>query len=93
MAISLEEDDARIYGDYADRLKADYPATAELQIMQDEELVHAQRLMDTWRAQFGEHIPFIQWNSLPSHGSGTNGPQRSRLTGGSSPFWRPRETA
>jgi hypothetical protein len=25
LAISLEEDDARIYGDYAERLKADYP--------------------------------------------------------------------
>ena len=61
LAISLEEDDARIYGDYADRLKTDYPDTAKmLKIMQDEELVHAQRLMDTCRAQFGEHIPFIQ---------------------------------
>ena len=61
LAVSLEEDDARIYGDYADRLKADYPDTAKmLKIMQDEELVHAQRLMDTCRAQFGEHIPFIQ---------------------------------
>jgi erythrin-vacuolar iron transport family protein len=61
LAISLEEDDSRIYGDYADRLKADYPETAKmLKIMQDEELVHAQRLIDSWRAQFGEHIPFIQ---------------------------------
>ena len=61
LAISLEEDDARIYGDYAERLKADYPDTAKmLKIMQEEELVHAQRLMDTCRAQFGEHIPFIQ---------------------------------
>ena len=61
LAISLEEDDARIYGDYADRLKADYPDTAKmLRIVQDEELVHAQRLMDTCRTQFGEHIPFIQ---------------------------------
>jgi erythrin-vacuolar iron transport family protein len=31
-----------------------------LKIMQDEELVHAKRLMDTCRANFGEHIPFIQ---------------------------------
>ena len=61
LAVSLEEDDARIYGDYADRLKADYPDTAKmLKIMQDEELVHAKRLMNTCRAQFGEHIPFIQ---------------------------------
>ena len=61
LAISLEEDDARIYGDYADRLKADYPDTAKmLEIMRDEELVHAQKLMDTCRAQCGEHIPFLQ---------------------------------
>ena len=56
LAISLEEDDARIYGDYADRLKADYPDTAKmLKIMQEEELAHAQRLMAKlpraiWRA-------------------------------------------
>ena len=61
LAVSLEEDDARIYGDYADRLKADYPDTAKmLKIMQDEELVHARRLMNTCREQFGKHIPFIQ---------------------------------
>ena len=61
LAISLEEDDARVYGDYADRLKADYPETAKmLTTMRDEELVHAQRLMDTFQAQFGNHIPFIQ---------------------------------
>ena len=28
LAISLEEEDARIYGDFAEGLKADYPATA-----------------------------------------------------------------
>ena len=61
MAISLEEDDARIYGDYGDRLKADYPETAKmLTTMRDEELAHAQRLMDAFQAQFGKHIPFIQ---------------------------------
>ena len=61
LAISLEEDDARIYGDYGDRLKADYPETAKmLTTMRDEELAHAQRLMDAFQAQFGKHIPFIQ---------------------------------
>jgi rubrerythrin len=61
LAISLEEDDARIYGDYGDRLEADYPDTAKmLKIMLDDELVHAQRLMASYRARFGEHIPFIQ---------------------------------
>ena len=61
LAISLEEDDARIFGDYTDRLRAEYPDTAKLlKIMQDEELVHAQRLIASYRAQFGEHIPFVQ---------------------------------
>ena len=31
-----------------------------LTTMRDEELVHAQRLMDAFQAQFGNHIPFIQ---------------------------------
>ena len=30
LAISLEEEDARIYGDFAEGLKADYPATAAI---------------------------------------------------------------
>ncbi len=29
LAISLENEDARIYGDYAERLKTDYPDTAK----------------------------------------------------------------
>jgi rubrerythrin len=42
LAISLEEDDARIYVDYADRPKADFPNTAKLlTTMQHEELLHA----------------------------------------------------
>ena len=61
LAISLEEDDARIYVDYADRPKADFPNTAKLlTTMQHEELLHAQRLIANYPAQFGEHIPFIQ---------------------------------
>ena len=37
LAISLEEDDAGVSGDYADRLKADYPETAKmLTTMRDE---------------------------------------------------------
>jgi hypothetical protein len=44
LAISLEEDDARIYGDYAERLKADFPDTAKmLKVMQDQELVHVEK--------------------------------------------------
>ncbi|MBV8901025.1 MAG: rubrerythrin, partial [Verrucomicrobia bacterium] len=30
LAISLEEEDGRIYGEFAERVKADYPATASI---------------------------------------------------------------
>jgi rubrerythrin len=61
LAISLEEEDARIYDDFADGLKADYPATAEaLQQMRIEEDGHRHRLIDLYRQKFGEHIPLIR---------------------------------
>lgn len=61
LAISLEEDDARIYADFAQRLEADYPDTAKmLQTMQHEEFEHASMLKEMYRQQFGEHIPFIR---------------------------------
>jgi rubrerythrin len=61
LAISLEEEDARIYGDFADGLKADYPATAEtLQQMRAEEDGHRHRLIELYRKKFGEHIPLIR---------------------------------
>lgn len=61
LAISLEEDDARIYGDYANRLQETYPETAKmLRTMQSEEWTHAQRLMESFRTNHGEHIPFIR---------------------------------
>ena len=61
LAISLEEDDARIYGDFANRLKGSFPATAEmLEKMRDEERTHAARLMEMHRQRYGDHIPFIQ---------------------------------
>src|SRR6266404_2005816 len=61
LAISLEEEDARIYDDFADGLKADYPATAEaLQQMRAEEDGHRHRLIELHRQKFGEHIPLIR---------------------------------
>ncbi len=61
LAISLEEDDARIYGDFASRLKEAFPSTAEmLEKMRDEERTHAARLMEMHRQRYGDHIPFIQ---------------------------------
>ncbi|HVO99679.1 MAG TPA: ferritin family protein [Bryobacteraceae bacterium] len=61
LAISSEEEDARIYGDFADGLRAEYPATAKLfEEMQREESVHRQSLFELYRSRFGDHIPLIR---------------------------------
>jgi rubrerythrin len=61
LAISLEEEDARIYDDFADGLKATHPALAEkFQEMRAEEDGHRHRLLDLYRQKFGEHIPLIR---------------------------------
>lgn len=61
LAISLEEDDARIYGDFADRLRDRYPETARMVgAMRDEERGHAARLTQMFSEKFGSHIPFVR---------------------------------
>src|SRR5207244_3376594 len=61
LAISLEEEDARIYDDFAEGLKGDYPATADtLKEMRVEEDGHRHRLLELYRQKFGEHIPLIR---------------------------------
>ena len=61
LAISSEEDDARIYRSYALRLRGDYPATAAVfDGMAVEEDHHRQSLIDLHRARFGEVIPLIR---------------------------------
>src|SRR5436190_8307959 len=61
LAISLEEEDARIYGDFAEGLRANYPATAAvLDEMRGEEDGHRHRLIELYRQKFGEHIPLIR---------------------------------
>jgi erythrin-vacuolar iron transport family protein len=61
LAISLEEEDARIYDDFAQRLKGDYPATARLlEEMRAEEDGHRHRLIELHREKFGDHIPLIR---------------------------------
>jgi len=61
LAISLEEEDARIYDDFADGLKADFPATSKiLTEMRAEEDGHRHRLIELHRQKFGEHIPLIR---------------------------------
>lgn len=61
LAISLEEDDARIYTQYAEALMPDSPDTAQLfRRMAAEEDAHRHRLLDLYRARFGEKIPLIR---------------------------------
>ena len=61
LAISNEEEDGRIYLDFAERLRADYPASAAVfTAMAAEESEHRRRLFDTYRERFGEHIPLIR---------------------------------
>jgi rubrerythrin len=61
LAISLEEEDARIYGDFSEGLKSDAPATAAvLTEMLAEEDEHRHRLIERYRQNFGEHIPLIR---------------------------------
>ncbi|HYV36507.1 MAG TPA: ferritin family protein [Gemmataceae bacterium] len=61
LAVSLEEEDARIYSDFADGLQADFPATAAaLNQMREEEDGHRHRLIELYRQKFGDHIPLIR---------------------------------
>jgi rubrerythrin len=61
LAISLEEEDSRIYGEFADGLRERYPSSAAIfDEMQLEETTHHARLLDMYRQRFGTHIPLIR---------------------------------
>src|SRR4051812_14688254 len=61
LAISLEEEDARIYEDFADGLKDSHPAEAEkFRAMRADEDRHRHRLLTLYRERFGEHIPLLR---------------------------------
>jgi erythrin-vacuolar iron transport family protein len=61
LAIQLEEEDSRVYGDFAEGLRERYPATArQFEEMQAEESRHRQRLIEMHRQRFGDHIPLIR---------------------------------
>ena len=61
LAISSEEDDARIYRSYGERLRKDYAASAALfDAMAEEEDTHRRWLIERHRARFGEVIPLIR---------------------------------
>jgi len=61
LAISLEEEDERVYADFAEGVRQDYPASATLfEAMREQESSHRQRLIELYRQRFGEHIPLIR---------------------------------
>lgn len=61
LAISSEEDDARIYRTYAEKLRADFPASAAVfDGMAEEEDEHRKRLIELHKARFGDVIPLIR---------------------------------
>ena len=61
LAIQNEEEDGRIFGEFADALRESYPATADMfEEMRQEEVVHRDRLFEQFRSRFGEHIPLIR---------------------------------
>jgi rubrerythrin len=61
LAIAQEEEDGRIYGDFADGLRQTYPASAAMfDEMQKEESGQRARLIDLYRERFGDHIPLMR---------------------------------
>ncbi len=60
LATSLEEEDERVYTDFAEGRKQDFPASATVfDAMGSDESGHRQRPIELYRQQFGEHIPLI----------------------------------
>ena len=65
LAISSEEEDGRVYGDFAHELQKEYPATAQMFTeMAAEENEHRRRLIDMFATRFGSHIPQIRRNEI-----------------------------
>jgi len=61
LAITLEEEDERVYADLAERFGEQYPATAKLFAeMRAEESEHRRALTALYRERFGDHIPLIR---------------------------------
>jgi erythrin-vacuolar iron transport family protein len=61
LAISLEEEDERIYADLYEGLRQDFPASAAVfDGMRMEESGHRTRLTELYKQKFGDHIPLIR---------------------------------
>jgi rubrerythrin len=61
LAIALEEEDERVYADFVEGFRKDFPATSAMfDEMREEESAHRRRLIELYRTKFGEHIPLIR---------------------------------
>jgi rubrerythrin len=61
LAIALEEEDAKVYDNFAEGLRESYPAQAEkFDEMRRDEDGHRQRLLQLFQSRFGEHLPLIR---------------------------------
>ena len=61
LAISSEEEDGRIYADFAESLREEYPDSARVfDDMADEESEHRRMLIDNYVERFGTHIPLVR---------------------------------
>jgi rubrerythrin len=61
LAIANEEEDSRIYADFAEGLIEEYPASAQVFTeMAAEENGHRRQLIDLFASKFGQHIPLIR---------------------------------
>lgn len=61
LAIQTEEEDGRIYREFAEGLRENYPASAQVFLdMANEEGEHRRELLDLYRERFGDHIPLIR---------------------------------
>ena len=61
LAISSEEEDGRVYADFAHDLREEYPGSAQMFAdMAAEENEHRRKLIDVFAERFGSHIPLVQ---------------------------------
>jgi rubrerythrin len=61
LAISLEEEDERVYADFFEGLRQDYSASSTVfDSMRKEETEHRRRLIELYQQKFGEHILLIR---------------------------------
>lgn len=61
LAVSLEEEDARLFEEFARRVRQNYPkAAASLDVMRKEEDSHRHRLTALFQRKYGSEIPLIR---------------------------------